>query len=280
MSARCLVAIDLDGTLIGESLVVARADADAIHRAAEANIAVCLATGRQLIASRPYADALNLRGPMIVLQGGAAYDLATGRLLFMAPLAEATALRAYDWMKEHGFHVQLYYGDSLYLDLVDERAREYIRLTRVEPVMVADLRRLLSGKPPPLPGPVKVLGISSEAEVASAIRALGAELGDRASVFRSLRNYVEVTDPRANKGEALRRVAAALEIPMEATAAIGDSDNDVPMFETAARSFCVGDGTPAAKAAAGRVVASQAQCGVAEALSLLLEDAVAGGAAP
>ena len=80
--------------------------------------------------------------------------------------------------------------------------------------------------------------------------------------------FLEVTDPLATKGEALRRVAALCGIDMGSTAAIGDSDNDVPMFEAAAVSFAVANASVAAKRAATHVVGAVGT-GVAQALGML-----------
>jgi Cof subfamily protein (haloacid dehalogenase superfamily) len=266
-----LVAIDLDGTLIGESLQISLADRAAIEAAAQSGYVICLASGRLLAASRPFAQSLNLRGPIIVLQGAVAYEIETGERLFCTTLERSIALLAYDDLKARGFHLQLYYGDDLYLDEYNEAARQYLELSRVEPVMVKSLRDLLTDSPPTQPGPIKVLAVADPADVTMAIPSLVRTLGKQANVFRSLPVYLEVTHPKANKGEALRRVAGHVGIAMSRTAAIGDSDNDVPMFEAAARSFAVANATEAAKNAAGQIVPALGE-GVAVALRLLQEE--------
>jgi len=265
-----LITIDLDGTLIDESLEVSAADRAAIRKALAAGASICLATGRLFAAAEPFARTLGLRGPIIVLQGSAVYDLSTQALVHCVPLAPATALRAYQALKRSGFHLQLYFGDTLFVDRVDDRAERYIALARVKPTVVKDLRALLDGAPPPAPGPMKVLGIDDEAKVAAMIAQLGAELGAAANVFKSQPTYLEVTDRRADKGTALRWVADSLDVPLARTAAIGDSDNDVPMLEIAGYAFAVGNATPAAKAAARTVVAAQSSNGVSDAIARLL----------
>ena len=266
-----LVAIDLDGTLIGESLVISDADRAAIAAAVSNGYEICLASGRLLAASRPYAQELGLRGPIIVLQGAVAYDLRSEERLFCTPLQFDTALVAYDELKERGFHLQLYFGDRLYLDELNERANYYLKLSRVEPVMVDDLRVLLTGAPPHEPGPIKVLAIAEPDQVNATIPQLAQKLGSKANVFKSLPRFLEVTHPDANKGHALRMIAAHLGIDMSDTVAIGDSDNDIPMFQAASRSFAVASGTEAAKHAA-HVIVPELGIGVSYALRLLEEE--------
>jgi len=264
-----LIAIDLDGTLIGPALVVDERNKAAIERAVSLGSTICLASGRMFLAVRPFAAALRLPGPMIVLNGAAVHDAASGARLCAVPMQPCVALLAYDQLKEAGFHIQLYFGDSLYLDELDDFARAYLTLSRVEPVVVDDLRRLLDGSPPGDVGPLKVLAVDTPPRVAEYIPKVARRLGDAALVFKSQPNFLEVTDPGANKGAALEWIARSRGLGIGDVAAIGDSDNDVPMLQAAGHSFAVANATPAARAAAQRVVASQEKCGVAEALDLL-----------
>lgn len=272
MSAIRLVAIDLDGTLVGEDLKISDADSAAIERASAEGIEVCIATGRLFSAARPFAEELGLSGFLIPLNGAAVFEILTGEMVRAVPLDVDVARTALDALRERRFRVQLYYGDRLYLDGVDERTKAYLRLARVEPVIVPDLRALLVGSAPAEPGPMKVLGIGAEADVMEQVRELGAKLGPKANVFRSLRQYLEVTDPRANKGSALAWVAAQRGLDASHVAAIGDSDNDAPMLSWAGRSYAVGGATPLAIASAKRVV-GPIGTGVAMALADLLADA-------
>jgi Cof subfamily protein (haloacid dehalogenase superfamily) len=268
MTAR-LVAIDLDGTLIGDDLVISDADRAAVARAVSAGIHVVLETGRLFSASRPFAVELGLHGPIAGLQGGVIYDVDSGALLHAQPLSATVALAAYDSMVGKDFHLQLYFGDTLYLDHTSAASVEYVRLSRVEPVMVPDLRALLTGAAAAHGDLMKLLAIGAPDLVAAEIPALARRLGNQANVFRSLPQYLEVTDPAADKGHALVRIAAILGLDLADCAAIGDSDNDVPMFKVAAESFAVANATDAAKNAATRVVAKRG-AGVAEALAMLV----------
>ncbi len=271
MTPARLVAIDLDGTLIGPDLTVSDVDRAAIGRATAAGIEICIATGRLFAAGRPFATDLGLTGFLIPLNGAAVFDVASGEMVRAVPLDRAIARDALGRLRSGGFRVQLYFGDELYLDGRDERTEAYLRLSRVTPVMVPDLAALLEG-PPPGPGPMKVLGIGGEAAVVEQVRVLGAQYGERANVFRSLRQYLEVTDPEADKGRALAWVAERRGLEPPAIAAIGDSDNDAPMLAFAGRSYAVAGGTPLALRSSKAVVGPQG-IGVAEALADIMAGA-------
>jgi Cof subfamily protein (haloacid dehalogenase superfamily) len=266
-----LIAVDLDGTLVGDDLTISSGDRAAIRRAIDCGIVVCLVTGRLYSASRRFADDLGLEGPLACLQGAAIYDVPTGRLMQSWPLSAGTALRAYDFMKKGGYRPQLYFGDALFLDGVDEGTEEYLRRSRIEPTIVPELRTLLSD-PTRAPGPLlKVLGIGPAADVERDVSRLSDDLGaNKANVMKSQPTYLEVTDPRADKGSALRYIAESLGISLAETAAIGDSDNDAPMLRIAGASFAVAGATAVARQAAGRIVGAQG-VGVADAIDALCD---------
>ena len=262
-----LAAVDLDGTLIGGDLAISDVDRAAIARAVESGIRVVLVTGRLFSASRPFAKDLGLHGPLAGLQGAVVYDVDSGDLLHATPLSASVALAAYDALLLKHYDIQLYFGDSLYLDHMSPASAEYIRLSRVEPVMVPDLRSLLTGAAP-AGALLKLLAIGAPDAVTGDIEPLAASLGAAANVCRSLAHYLEVTDSNADKGHALVRIAALLGVHLTESVAIGDSDNDVPMFRVVAESFAVANATEAARRAATRTVAARGS-GVAEALTLV-----------
>lgn len=76
-----------------------------------------------------------------------------------------------------------------------------------------------------------------------------------------------VKSPDVSKGKALRELAAHYEVDVETFVAIGDSANDVSLFEAAGDSFAVGNATENAKAAADQVMSGSYADGFLEALN-------------
>jgi hypothetical protein len=85
-------------------------------------------------------------------------------------------------------------------------------------------------------------------------------------VTRSLPEFVEILDPKVDKGAALRFVAERLGIAMEQTAAIGDSWNDAPLLRAAGLGIAMGSSPPELREDADAVVADLEHDGVAEAI--------------
>ena len=80
----------------------------------------------------------------------------------------------------------------------------------------------------------------------------------------------EIVPEGVDKGKALAELAAQYGITLEECAAVGDSDNDMAMLKAAGLPIAMGNASAAVKAAAKRVVASNAEDGVAQAILLCL----------
>ncbi|MCK6190772.1 HAD family hydrolase [Pseudomonas sp. EYE_354] len=87
-----------------------------------------------------------------------------------------------------------------------------------------------------------------------------------AQVSRSQPVYLDVTAMLANKGDALRTLAAHLGVPLEQTAAIGDGGNDPAMFHVAGLSIAMGQAEEVVKRQANVVTGSNVEDGAAQAI--------------
>ena len=97
------------------------------------------------------------------------------------------------------------------------------------------------------------------------------------SISSSWWNNFEVNPAGVDKGSALRRLAARLDIPMSQVMAIGDNDNDLPMLRTAGIGVAMGNAPEHVRAAADCITLPNAQHGVAAAIrSLVFGESVPG----
>ena len=86
-----LLALDLDGTLVGPDLTLRPRTRAAIIGAVRRGVHVALATGRMSTSAQPFADVLGLRDPIIAYQGALVRELPApgrrlGRLVYHRPL--------------------------------------------------------------------------------------------------------------------------------------------------------------------------------------------------
>lgn len=256
-----LLALDLDGTLVGRDLVVRERVRDEIARSRAAGIEGCVVTGRMYRAALPFARALTLDAPLICYQGAAIIDPQTDEALFDLPLSNATALEIAAMARRDGMHVQLYRNDNYYCERRNRFSDLYAHLSRVEPIIVPSLREAFETS-----DATKAV-IVADADVAERYAAIVSEhVKGRAYVTRSYPEFIEILNPAVDKGQALEFVAARMAIPLESVLAIGDSWNDEPLLRAAGIGVAMGNAPDAVKAVADAVVADVAHDGVAEAL--------------
>ena len=91
-------------------------------------------------------------------------------------------------------------------------------------------------------------------------------LGTQATVGRSQVYYLDVTAPRANKGDGVAALAHAAGVPLPQVAVFGDQRNDLPMFVRAGLSVAMAQGPEEVRAAATHVSTSNDEDGVAVAI--------------
>jgi Cof subfamily protein (haloacid dehalogenase superfamily) len=256
-----LVALDLDGTLIGEDLVLRPRVRSAVAAAQAQGVAVTIVTGRMFAAARPFARELAVSGPIVCYQGAAIFDVSSGAVLRQTTVKPDVAREALQWAHDHGVHAQCYADDRLYVERIDRFSKRYTALARVEPVVVPSLLDAFAERPT-----IKIVFVDDPEQSEQHLVALRALLGDRAYLTRSHVDFVEVVDPAVNKGEALAFVAQHHGVSLDETLAIGDAWNDVPLLDAAAIGIAMGSAPPELRAHADHVVADVAHDGVAEAL--------------
>jgi Cof subfamily protein (haloacid dehalogenase superfamily) len=256
-----LVALDLDGTLVGRDLVVHPRVRDAIARMLDAGVRGCIVTGRMYRATIPFARELGLDAPVICYQGAAIVDPQSDEVLRDVPLPPETVRTIVDIAEEHRLHLQLYRNDEYYCEERNRFSDLYARLSNTQPVIVPSLREAFFSSPS-----TKALVIDDSDKAAGEAALFGRALEGRAYVTRSLPEFVEMLNPAVDKGDALRFVAEHLGIGPKDVVAIGDSWNDEPLLAAAGFGIAMGSAPEELRARAHAVVADVAHDGVAEAI--------------
>lgn len=256
-----LVALDLDGTLVGRDLVVRARVRAAVRSAQSAGVMVTIVTGRMFAAARPFAQTLGITGPIVCYQGAAIFDVASGAELQATPVEAGVTRDVLAKAKRDNFHAQCYADDQLYVEEINRFSKRYTDLARVEPVVVPDLGAAFHDRPT-----IKIVLVDDAERATAYTETMKRYLGTRAYVTRSNPDFVEIMDPGVDKGRALALVAKHYGISLEATLAVGDSWNDLPLLNAAGMGVAMGSAPPELLARADAVVADVANDGVAEAI--------------
>lgn len=256
-----LVAFDLDGTLLGEELLLRPRVLAAVEKMRERGVQGCIVTGRMYRAALPFARQLQFTAPVVCYQGAAVVDPQTDDVLHDVPLPNAQALELEEYARNCGLHIQLYANDRFYCEERNRYAALYAKISGVEPIVVPSLARQFERW-----DATKACIIAEPEIVEEHLPRVRALCGDRAYVTRSIPWFIEVMNSNVNKGKSLEIVARSLNVPMEQVLAVGDSWNDAPLLSAAGFGVAMGSAPPELRAVADAVVADVEHDGAAEAV--------------
>ncbi len=256
-----LLALDVDGTLLGADHQVAPETAEAVRAAEATGLGVCLATGRSYIETRPSWRELGLRGPyqpMVLIGGALVSEADTGRTLYHKPIAPARAVELADALGEAGYSAMAIvdswrHGVDYYLaECGDVHSAQRDWFSKMN-VSVRTVGRL--GDVADLPAPLRVSAVVPPDKAP----ALAAHLRQRFDGDLNIHpivapNYnvtiVEALAAGADKLVALRYVGQAMRIAPAQIVAVGDDVNDITMVRGAGLGAAMPDSAPPLAAAA------------------------------
>lgn len=260
MSIKLLVS-DVDGTIVRTDKSVAPSTVEAAKRLAAAGIKLSIVSARPPRGMAYITETLGLTGPYAGFNGGRVLG-PDGTVLSEHAVPEAAARTALGLFMARGLFIFVFSGDEwLILGPNGPHVEHEAHTVRFDPVVVESFE-------PYMAKVLKMVGVSDDAAFLAGVETeLQALLGGAATVKRSQTYYLDLTAKEANKGNAIRLLAKAQGIDVSEIAAIGDMDNDVPMFKTAGFSVAMGNAHDAVKAeAAVAAVADNDHDGWAEAV--------------
>ncbi|HHX94524.1 MAG TPA: HAD family phosphatase [Clostridia bacterium] len=261
-----LVAIDLDGTLLDNDKKISGRAKEAIRSVRKEGIGVTLATGRMFYSTRPYADELGLSLPLITYQGALVKVSGTGEVLYERHVDAGLSQVIVEMAKEEGLTLNFYIDDYVLVEKITPEAESYARTFNARLREVGDLRRYdhLS--------PLKLLVIDYDEEHLDALAEKCRKVfGDVLHITKSMPEYLEFLHPQATKAFGVDAVARHMGLSPQEVMAVGDSYNDVEMFDYAGVSVVMGNARDEIKEKADYVTRSNDDDGVAEVLEKLVK---------
>lgn len=264
-----MLALDLDGTLMGPDRVIRPRVRAAIAGALAAGVSVTLATGRMYRSAVPYAVALGIRVPIICYQGAyvrevPAPDGEPGRVLRHTTLSAPVAREAIAWARRRGFDPHVNLDDRLLMEVGDEGAEDYERLSGIGAEFVPDLIAAV-GRPV-----TKVLAVGAAPLPEDHLEDARRAFDGTAQVTVSHPDYLEWTAPGVTKARAVRWLARRMGVPLGQVMAIGDQYNDAEMIAEVGHGVAMGGAPEAVRAVARHVTAPLEADGAALAIEALV----------
>ena len=274
-----LLALDIDGTLLGSDKRISRRTLEAVACARDKGVRIVLVTGRRHPAARVVAAQLGPGVPLVLHHGAlvvepdpAAGPDAVPRILRCLPLGREATLAAIALGRDCGADPVVHCGlkgegrlavagiaadNAMLVSYVDRSGGDRVRLSDLERDLPADsLQVMFAGR----------LG---------AMRDLFPRLVDRlrgeAKVERTFypvldMGFVDVLHPEVGKAEAVAFLQQRWGVARAETVAIGDNWNDKEMLVRAGRGLVMGNADPELHALGLEVLPTNDQDGVAVAI--------------
>jgi Cof subfamily protein (haloacid dehalogenase superfamily) len=255
-----LVVADVDGTLLTPGKVLTPRARAAVQAVIEAGIAFTITSGRPPLGMKVLIDALPLKHPISAFNGGlfVRSDLS---VMCARPIPVEVVPPVIDTLMRGGLDVWIYTDTdwrvrSRHGPHVDREEWTVKFPPSVVPAFSAALDRV-----------IKIVGVSDDAEaMARCAERVQRIFGRQVSAALSQPYYLDVTHPKANKGEVISVLSTLLAIPTEHIATIGDMPNDVLMFERSGTSIAMANASADVQRAATFVTSSNTEEGFAHAV--------------
>jgi Cof subfamily protein (haloacid dehalogenase superfamily) len=275
-----LVALDIDGTLVDDDLILRDRTREAVRSIARRGIPVSLVTGRMASSAWTFAETLRLRDPIVAYQGAIIRSMPpwgagprrdggppVGRLLRHTPLAADVAREAIVWCWANRLDPHVNHLERFVIRADDPLADDYSTFLGARAELVPDI---LAAVTHPV---TKIIATAPAGIPAAALGPARARFAGRAEVTLSHPRFLEFVAPGITKGLGLRWLARRARVPLGAALAIGDQWNDLEMIVAAGHGAAMA-GAPAGVRLAARYVTPPLR---EEGAAQLLEDLVLAG---
>jgi hypothetical protein len=256
-----LVIADVDGTLVTQEKILTERAAQSVFDLRAAGIKFAVTSGRPPRGMAMLVDPLKLDEPLAAFNGGVLTQPDLTTIVHENFLARAMVEKVIKIILDHKLDVWLYTGQDWYVRDVNAPhvAREQWTV-KFPPKVVPNFEGLLKDV-------AKVVGVSDDLDAVQQCEKDAQDAcGDQASAARSQPYYLDVTHPKANKGEVVLTMSQLLKVPVEQIATIGDMPNDVLMFKKSGVSIAMGNASPEVQKSATYVTGSNEKEGFADAM--------------
>lgn len=266
-----LIVSDLDGTLLGHDKRVHPREREALRQAASQGIKLCLASGRMHGEMRAFADMAGIGSEAFVISINGAYVFGNGdKLLSESAFDKELASEVLEAAAGLRVGILACTGD-VNLSPEQNDIVSFVNQRLMKPMTVApDLADRLRA------GELQLCKFSFFGEMAE-LRRLEAvverRFAGRATWYVTDKDCLDVMPFGVTKGAGLVRLLRELDIRPEETVCIGDSFNDVSMFEVTPHSFAMAGSDPLVLKAA-RHTAFHVADAVSWALKRNMEEAI------
>ncbi|GGF69932.1 sugar phosphate phosphatase [Paenibacillus albidus] len=256
-----LIAIDVDGTLLSDDHHLSTENKEAVAEVTRQGGLIVLCTGRSPQNSLPFMEEMGLKGYLIGHNGASTVRVEDREVLHQFSM-DGRGLDPYiEYCREHNIHFDVNTAFGMYVDNVENLTKEahhmyeYFRIIPASLPAWEDFRE-----------PIVKFTVFTQAEILSEALREWSTWTQQYNIVRSGEFFADFMHQDASKGNALKNLAARLQIDQKQVMAIGNYYNDISMLTYAGLGIAMDNSPLDVKAAADAITGTNNQFGVRDAL--------------
>ena len=237
-----LVCIDLDGTLLTDDKKITNENIEAIKKAIDSGVNICIATGRIYKFVDHIKDLLGVSTKVIASNGGIILT-EDGNLEFRT-LSYEEILKLKELVKDYDVDIYLNTENEIISEnnIPNEYSYKKVKAICINKNNLDEVKRVRT-----------ILEETEEFEISSAEH-----------------HYCEINSKGISKGKAVEELVKELGIDIKEVICIGDGGNDIEMLKRAGMAVAMKNGMDEVKAMADYITEDNNNSGVAKAINKLI----------
>ena len=260
-----LLAVDVDGTLVGADRRVSPRVQRALTEARQRGVYVAVCTGRSMFGTRQFIADVGLPGFHIFDAGANIADPVTGEVLAHYSIERSVARNLVRYAQQADIHLEVYVGERYYIEKECAASRVHGKVMSIPPI-IAPLAEIVEREIV-----TKMESLTLNDEESARVNAMVAQFADHVEVGwatapGTLAGFANIVRRGITKGVGVRALAEHLGIPMSQVMGVGDGFNAEPLIRAAAIGVAMGDAPDSVKQIAQWVTGTVAEDGLAVAV--------------
>lgn len=284
------IAIDLDGTLLNDQNEISEENIKAIQYAQDRDFEVVISTGRAYFDVQTICKKAGI-SPFVIGTNGATIHSKSGKCISSITITKDRVESILQWLDEQKFYYEVFTDKAIY---TLKKRREHFQ-NEIKSLKSADLNTEMKELVEVAERQLDQFGyvlvenyhdiLKQEEEfyniVACSFDKKKLEEAwnqfkkfDELMVVSSADHNIEITSKRASKGMALEKLAFLMNSSLDRAMAIGDSNNDLSMFQKVGYSVAMGNAKDVIKTVCTTTTLKNDENGVAYAIYRYMENFV------
>jgi Cof subfamily protein (haloacid dehalogenase superfamily) len=265
------IAIDLDGTTLGDGAILSERTRRALAGCAAKNIRVIIATGRSVKSAEPYRAAIGAEGPMVYYNGAMTLDMPSRSILDEHFIGQDVVSCCADIARSENTHFHIFtcgnsggFSETLIAERPSAATEVYSNRTGLDFSYGNLYNALPKDEKDDSARCVKGIFIDSEPKLRRIQQLTRERLGGKVNTMLSTDFILEILAGGVTKTSGLRMALAFYGFSMAEVIAFGDEENDIPMLAAAGYSVAPANARKSALETAKLIIGPNTEDSVAE----------------